>query len=272
MKYLGFIKILLITLLLQACEQSMEFAGNSVEVDFRICESVPTRSGKMIFNVGDSIGIFAVKRVDVNKPALPGSQNNQAHNVKWVKTAEGWRPASAVDKVVWVQDGTPLDFYAYYPYQRDVMNPDSIILAVQKNQIDEQALILSDFLRAVNIQGLTEGVVELNFSHQFALINVKLIREGGGIESDAALVATDVCTKVAFNLGTGVQTPMETGRVQLFCENPASHIYQGIVPAQEFTGGTATFQIDDKGVTYVYAFKDMTLQPGSCQRFELNLK
>ena len=272
MNNFGFIKILLIALLFQACEQSMERVDDPLEVDFRVCESVPTRSGKMVFDIGDSIGIFAVKRVDVNKPALPGSQNNQAHNVKWVKTAEGWRPASAIDKVVWAQDGTPLDFYAYYPYQEEVKNPESIILAVQKNQIDEQALVLSDFLRATNTQGLTEGVVELNFSHLFALLDVQLIREGGDIAPDAALVVTDVCTKVSVNLGTGIQTPVEMGRVQLFCANPSTHVYQGVLPAQEFVGGTATFQIDDKGVNYVYTFKDMTLQSGSSQKFELNLK
>ncbi len=272
MRCLLFIEILIATLLFQACEQSMELVDRPVEVDFRICESMSTRSGKMLFAVGDSIGIFAVKRTDVNKPALPGIQNNQAYNVKWIKTVEGWSPASAIDKVVWVQDGTPLDFYAYYPYQREVENPESMILAVQKNQVDEQAFMLSDFLRAANTQGLTEGVVELNFFHLFALMDVKLIREGDVVATDATLEASDVCTKVSLNLGTGVQTPLEMGRVRFFCENPSMRLYRGILPAQEFLGGIATLQIDEKGVTYVYAFKDMALRSGSCQKFELNLK
>lgn len=272
MRYLDVIKILLVTLSFQACEQPMELINEPVEVDFRICESVPTRSGKMFFEVGDSIGIFAVKRIDMSEPALPGIHNNQAHNAKWIKTIDGWLPASPLDKVVWPQDGTPLDFYAYYPYQSNLVNPDSIIIAVRNNQIDEQSLIASDFLRAVNMHGLTTGEVELRFSHQFVLMNVKLSHKGMNIAPDATLIAADVCTKVFLNLGSGMQTPMEWGRVQFLCENPSLHVYQGILPVQEFVGGIATLQIDDQGINYVYAFEDMKLQSGFCQKFEIDLK
>ena len=55
-------------------------------------------------------------------PALFG---NQAHNAKWVKTDEGWQPSSLWDKIVYPQDGAELDFYAYYPYSRDAIDPEA---------------------------------------------------------------------------------------------------------------------------------------------------
>ncbi|MFR3331571.1 MAG: fimbrillin family protein [Odoribacter splanchnicus] len=267
-----FVKILFIALLLCACEQAVEFVDIPAEVDFRICESLPTRSGKLDFAIGDSIGIYAVKRVDANVPALPGVTSNQAHNVKWIKTVDGWRPASPMDKVVWTQDGSPLDFYAYYPYQREAVNPEEIILSVQKNQIDEQSFLQSDFLRAVNAQGMTEGEVELRFSHALTMLEVKLASEQVAITSDATLVASEVCTKVALNLGSGIQTSLETGRVQFFCVNPEDHVYHVILPSQEFADGNAVLQIDVSGIIYVYALKNLMLQSGSRQKFEINLK
>lgn len=272
MKHFRFVKILFVALLFQACEQSVCEIAVPTEVNFRICESLPTRSGKISFAIGDSIGIYAVKRVDANKPAVLSAQNNQAHNVKWVKTTKGWRPASPMDKVVWSQDGTPLDFYAYYPYQRDAIDPTAIILSVQKNQTDKQDLVSSDFLRATNLQGLTTGEVELKFTHLFAMLDVQLKRDGSSIAPDATLTASDVYTKISLNLGSGTQTPQETGHVQFLCSNPTVNMYQAILPAQNFVDGTPVLKIDEQGITYVYALKNVTLGSGSRQKFELNLK
>lgn len=42
--------------------------------------------------------------------------------------------ASLKDKIVYPQDGTELDFYAYYPYSRDAINPESIPVGVKPDQ------------------------------------------------------------------------------------------------------------------------------------------
>ena len=90
--------------------------GQGKEVTFRISRFDETfsRATATNFEVGDSIGIYAVKHDATGGNSFPALFGNQAHNAKWVKTDEGWQPSSLWDKIVYPQDGAKLDFYAYY--------------------------------------------------------------------------------------------------------------------------------------------------------------
>lgn len=104
-------------------------------------------------------------------PALSG---NQAHNAKWVKTDEGWQPASLRDKIVYPQDGAELDFYAYYPYSRDAINPEGIAVGVKPDQRTIEGRNGSDWMVATNTTGVNEGEVELLFRHVMAVVEVEI--------------------------------------------------------------------------------------------------
>ena len=110
--------------------------GQGKEVTFRITrfDEIFSRATATNFEVGDSIGIYAVKHDVAGGNSFPALSGNQAHNAKWVKTDEGWQPASLKDKIVYPQDGAELDFYAYYPYSRDAINPEGIAMGVKPDQ------------------------------------------------------------------------------------------------------------------------------------------
>lgn len=260
-------------MLFASCEQSdPQLEETSNEVHFVIHQSPMSRSGKELFNIGDSIGIFAVKRTNPNQIAVPGTAGNQTHNAKWIKTETGWMPASPFDKVIWAQDGTPIDFYAYYPYSREAVNPEAIVLSVSATQNVASLFEASDALRAANTQGLTGGDVDLWFEHLFALVDVNLKSETFTISSDMKVTARNVCTAVQLNLGTGVQTPMGTGNVTLHSVNEDGKMWHGILPPQEIAADHKLLQCEQSGEVFIYGASAVSLTSGSRQKFEINLK
>lgn len=257
-----------------ACERTpdVEVAPAAREVEFEIRQSLLSRAGKEEFSVGDSIGIFAVARSEAGSTALPGISGNQAHNVKWVKTEEGWLPDSPFDKVIWTSDGKPLDFYAYYPYRRDVADPTAIELSVGADQNGEGGLEVSDALRAVNTGGLTDGKVELVFNHLFSLLEVGVSSDVVPITSLMRVTVNGVATKVAMNLGTGESTALSEGTVVLLPVDSGHTLFQGILPAQSVPEGTKFLQCEQDGVVYIYQSDGVNLLPGQQRRFELKLR
>lgn len=262
------------SVLFAACEQSeyTQSEENQKEVHFLIRQSQMSRTGKEHFNVGDSIGIFAVKRTNPDEITVPGTSGNQAHNAKWVKTEEGWMPASPIDKVIWPQNGVPVDFYAYYPYSREAVNPEAIVLSVSSTQDVASAFEASDALRAANTEGLTDGDVELWFEHLFALVDVNLKSETFTIDSLMQVTARDVSTVVQLNLGTGVQTSVETGNVTLYGASTDGKVWYGILPQQEIAADQKLLQCEQSGEVYIYSTSGVSLTSGNRQKFEINLK
>lgn len=258
-----------------SCEQAIEpeTAYTPKEVQFSVSATALTRSGKEIFVLGDAIGIYAVKRSNAAIPVLPGLTGNQAHNAKWVKTEEGWRPDTPYDKVIWPQEGESVDFYAYYPYQQTAMNPTQIEMAVLSEQTTSQKLQESDVLRAVNANGQTEGVVDLKFDHLFTLASVQLSSDNFDVNTPAEVTVNNIATKVSINLGTGVQTPLLTGSIIMLNTDDGTPAYQAIIPVQDIPAGTSLLHCDLDGISYIYhTAENIHLQAGEIQPFNIKLK
>ena len=250
------------------------------EVVFQMdkAEDVFTKATGNTFDIGDSIGVYAVRRTNPEQVALPGLTGNQAHNAKIVKTAEGWRPASLEDKIVFPQDGTKLDFYACYPYDRNARNPQEYMFSVKTEQDEETGLKSSDFLVARNTTGMNDGVVQLTFSHALAMVRVK-VNAGPTVTPAAGLSVqmNDVKTGVVYDLGNDQLTFQETtGSIFLSREedgdNEASFTYIGYVPAQTIPAETALFRCILGGKVYIYQSESVELTRGNRTLFELTLK
>ena len=262
-----------VLLLFGACVQdhSAEYpepSSSAKEVNFRIHSSLSTRAGKSDFEIGDSIGIYAVKRTTSATVAVPAIQGNQAHNAKWVKTEDGWKPATPIDKVVWSQDSSPLDFYAYWPYSREASRPDSILFAV--NVMPD-----ADVLRAANIQGLTDGEVELVFQHAFSLVEVEILGENIDFLPELAVKAINVNTKTAWNIGTETFMHSEDGAtmVDFSVEDVEKRIFRVVLPPQQIAAETPFLQCDNGDIAYIYTpAESIDLRVGSLQKIRVTLK
>lgn len=247
--------------------------GQAREVVFRISRSDDSfaRATVTSFEIGDSIGVYAVKHGDGSLLAPSG---NQAHNAKWVKTDEGWKPASLKDKIVFPQDGTELDFYAYYPYSRDAVNPGEISMGVMADQTTGEGRNASDWMTAANTRGVNEGEVDLVFRHLMASVEVE-VRGGAVVVPDESLEVqmTEVCLTNSFNLGTGMFVAGSgTGAIDMWCADAESFTYKAFVPAQTLEAGTAVFWCLLGGKVYVYRGEEIVLEQGNRTRFVFTLK
>lgn len=268
---------LCLTMFVMSCTHTPdeEVESSQREIRFIIKSPLSTRSGMEEFAVGDSIGIYAAKRTQAGIPAKPTQSGNQAHNAKWIKTEDGWQPASVKDKIVWSQDNEPLDFYAYYPYQRDESNPETVRVCVNSKQDSEDAIRKSDVLRAANNKGLNNGEVEIQFEHIFSMIEVKLT--GSIISEDipVKVSANEIMTELHLDLGTGELSPSATknGHVELYCVDSTNMIYKGVLPVQQIEEGRAFLQCEFKDATYIYRSSPaIKLEPSVLQKFEIEVK
>lgn len=264
-----------ILIALTACEQTAvnsENPSNLCEVTFQINDNL-TRSGKTVFEIGDSIGIFALK--SVGDPQYPTASVLQATNTKWKKTERGWAPASPRDKVVWTQDGQPMYFYAYAPYRRDVITPGTddlrFNLPLPTAQTTLKKVEEADVLRAVNLKGLTGGSVDLFFEHQYCHITVRLkdVPEG-----TVSVNMVNVPINIAMNPANGAQTVTRIGSIKMKQTDTDSQLYTAVIPKMVAKGGEVLFQctINEENVFNYKPAQDIILQAGGQQTFEITMK
>lgn len=193
-----------------------------------------SRSTETGFEVGDSIGIFVTKRSEESVVTALKASSNYGSNVKWVKTEEGWVPATGRDKLNFPADGSPLDFYAYYPYNRNFTNPLEMVFEVKADQSTKSGLSASDLMMAVNEAGVTEGKVNLVFKHQLSMVNVEFINGKVSIGKTPKGKISGVATAAKLDWSarkvsavTGVKK-----EVMMMRTAAAGYHYSVIVPAQ----------------------------------------
>lgn len=254
--------------------------GQSKEVTFRISrfDGAFSRATATNFEVGDSIGIYAVKHNVAGENSYPALSGNQAHNAKWLKTDKGWQPVSLKDKIVYPQDGAKLDFYAYYPYSRDAINPEIIPVGVKADQRTVEGRNGSDWMVATNTEGVNEGEVDLLFQHVMASVEVE-IRGGNVITPNERLEVqmTEVCLTNSLHLGTGMFVAENgTGTIDMWrledATDMGSFTYRALLPAQTLGKGIPVFRCLQDGKIYIYRGEEIILERGYRTRFVFTLK
>ena len=255
--------------------------GQAREVTFRIsqADNLLARATATSFEIGDSIGIYAVKRDAPEKAKLPSVAGNQAHNAKWIKTKEGWIPASLKDKIVFTQDGSKLDFYAYYPYSRNAENPEKVLMSVNPDQRAEKGQKGSDWMAAFNTEGVNEGEVNLVFKHLMASVVVEVrASEILAPNEELQIQMTNILLGNRFDLGMNVFAPVEetAGTIDMKRQEEATEMnsftYKALLPAQTLKAGTPVFRCLQGGKIYIYHGEEIVLERGNCTRFIFTLK
>lgn len=246
------------------CSNDTQLEETQVGEQVQIRVAPLTRLAMTDFVEGDAIGIFAVERSNPQVAAIPSVAPGRANNAKWVKNAEGeWEPATVADRITWSQSGTPMDFYAYFPYDAKITNPAAIGL-----NLSEQTTA-SDVLRAANTQGLHKGEVTLAFNHVLARLDVRVTSMVAG----DVLRVKGVRTAASFNIGTGeVEATGEPATLLLSYEGQSADDkawFQAFLPAQTFSGQV---QCEHNGASYLFNFSDLTLEKGQVKWVDLKLK
>lgn len=306
MKRINYKRILLPAMLpamlFTSCSQNVieenipDTSGNGGDICFEINFAPQTRltidnEFKTSWETYDGIGIFAVRHATGAEGFLDPSGDNFIQNInmtygqggKWTPSIQLWWP-SGTDK---------LDFYAYYPYDKNVTDPTQIVFDVLADQsgwangrpdFSRQDLMIAKADN--NGKGYGKGeIVSLTFSHALAMIQLSIpsTGKGAGPEEETSVTLKGVKLKSIVNLGgaNGPEVNLAAGdnperevkmhRVEILGDRDSynNYTYRALIPAQELPAKDDFFLIasgnelyQGKGVT-----RNLTLTAGTAELF-----
>lgn len=128
------------------------------------------------FEKGDAVGLYVV-----NQPAELAASGNHADNVKFTYDGDRW---VAEKDLYWVDDKTPADFYAYYPYMESV-DIESCSISVQQDQSTEAGYKASELLfgKTLGIAPTPDPVL-ISTRHLMSCLLVELKTGTGWTDTD----------------------------------------------------------------------------------------
>lgn len=269
-----------------SCSEKMVDQQQEKAVNFIVTsDRMQTKASATAFAIGDAIGIYAVKRKTEDTPANPTASGNYAHNVKWVNTENGWRPADVKDVIVYPEDGTRLDFYAYYPYcdykgdDEGNNDPRNFWFELQGDQNEGDNFTFSDFMAASNQNGNTQGEVELKFEHKLSLLEMELEAENGiDLQDLSEVYVSDVISCFYMNFYTNEMElwededrikPLYMKQIQ---DIDGKLVFQVLLPSQTIAQGKTLFNYVVGDIKYVYKSDELELLPGTKTRFKIKLQ
>ncbi len=144
----------------------------------------------LLFDVGDSIGIYSTLWMDMTTPKELLFTGNYRDNIPYYMVSEedNWSSPTPIKYPI---DGRSIDLYAYYPYMPDPMNTDTQLkLSVNPDQSKLADYKKSDFKAAVTKDvNRFSGPFHFDFYHRLSQVKFELVA-GEGVDVEFLLGAT----------------------------------------------------------------------------------
>lgn len=138
---------------------------------------------------GDKIGVYIVKGGGALLPS-----GNYADNIEFTYSGGTW---TTTTPQYYPNDGDNLSFYAYYPYDAGMSNPNAYNFNVPIDQASNNGEYYkkNDFLWA-KLENITksDNAIALQFSHALAMIEIKIIENAYTPPAVNLLEAVTDCT------------------------------------------------------------------------------
>lgn len=237
---------LLISLALFSCEGEMidkSLGARPANINAIITNTNNRMSGDAWEN-GDSIGIYMKREnIDLNAGIL-------ADNIKYVNYGSStFSAANPDEEILFPFNGSNVDFIAYFPYKKDIVNHTYPVDV--NNQNNQSAL---DLLYSNNAIGLnsTNPNVSLTFTHQMSKIILNITPENATADlSDITIKITNASLKALFLLSDGsLSAPTEIGDLFFKVSSNGKFAEAILIPMSNLIGRTLVFNIG--GETYIY--------------------
>lgn len=220
------------------------YSGSSaINFDASIGEmsEVKIRMSGKTWDANDAIGIYMKKAGQ----GLSGNIVNSAENVKHTTPGTNkFTPANLAQGLQYPEDGSAVDFIAYYPYTASISG--YVYKVDVSTQTSQPAIDLIYSNNAVNQNNTSPVNVGLQFTHQLSklVINVKA---GNGVGSLNGLVTTvtGLNTKADFALADGTLSSLsDVADIRLNTgANGADMISEGIIIPSSGAGRTFVFTV-----------------------------
>ena len=249
-----------------------------------------------LFEKGDEIGLFVVKRKKDQSATLDES-NNFFHNAKLICLG-GTKCILDGGKIEYAPEGEVLDFYAYYPYNPDITNPAEIAFHVSSDQNGETEekynYSQSDLLAAqpvLNVEKRPDGlsyIVYLKFKHLMSMVHVDIPKlqmngvdlKGVGPRETLNMVFPKVKTGGVFNLITQEFELSEDEESEIIMHRVErkdsdkyfdQYSYRVLFPAQDIAANEI-IHFEQDGIFYIFKMEDaVSLSAGSAKRYRIDM-
>lgn len=191
-----------------------------------------------------------------------GEDNELLHtnNRKW-NYSDGVWSIEGEEYMLWKDNSTPVDVYAYSPYIEGVTDNKNISFQVKDNQ-SESNTNESDLLGCTIPQYKNNGIasLQLTFKHVLAQIKVNLTygNSVGENPSASSFKIKNVMTGVSYDATTGIAiSNMESKKDVTVAKSSNGNIYTAILPAQTLTGELIEITVNNN--TYTYNINEGTI-------------
>jgi len=271
---------LLASLLLLSCdkeeEEKMDEDTGKTEIPLvdgtEICFSyMQTKSTDYDFEVGDEVGIYAVKRNGNQKGTLKNT-GNAADNKRFRFDGDVFVAVDEGNKIFY-EAGTVLDFYVYYPYNSTVSDVTAYSFSVSDNQSED--FDKNDLCWAGNETGNMTNPITLRFKHKLSQVHIRF--NTGSVDKLTSAKIHNVIPSASLNIQTGEVTTTGTAKQSselfLYGKSDITYVYRSLVPEQDVKKGTTLFSFVVNDIEKEFkASEDISFKSGSRHSFEFALQ
>lgn len=217
------------------------------------------------FEANDTIGLYIVPFDESNTTPGEISSLSYAANIGFTYDGVSWNTVSG-SKVYWSDGTTKTDFYAYYPYDKNLVgsNPRNYSFAIKADQQTKKGYEASDFLWAkTSAVSPTKDPVDLSFYHKLSKIRINVKTELPGLDVQLADATTSILNTeqvATIDLADGSATAGSAGKstILVFQHSTPVNGYilsaEAILIPQTVQSGIPLIQIaiPSNGSTYTY--------------------
>lgn len=172
----------------------------STEVRFRSTVENLTKASGTTWSQNDNIGIYMFKS---GSSLDDNSIINNGENIQYVTEYGNGYFVTANTKLEYPEDGSNVDFIAYYPYKAQVNDFVYKVDVSNQNDLENIDLLYSDNLTERNINS---PVGNLQFAHQLSYLTLNLKSTDGTQFTYTSATINGIKDKADFNLKDGTLT------------------------------------------------------------------
>lgn len=268
MKKLGITWNLALLVMLCACNEEQPNASMSDEQSREVrftstVETAMTRAAGAAWTTGDRIGVYMLKS---GETLAQGSLLGEGAYV--TNAGDGNFVSATNTPLEYPEDGSAVDFIAYYPYQEDVVSPYIYNINVA-DQTDPEKI---DLLYSKNLTGrdLSSPTGNLQFYHQLSTLVLKLKGENlTGVQVEIS----GLPTQATFALADGTLTvdDASTGDITMYTNADATEVSAVLIPQILTEPLSLTMTLNGKTQNFNVTIKDNELKAGERYSFTANV-
>lgn len=231
-----------------------------------------TRATDNLFETGDQIGIYVVKRTNPNIPGVLEPSGNFADNKLYRIDNNGQLQPYDNSNKIYLLPNEVYDFYAFYPYQN--IKNKQFSYSVFCNQNEKSSYQRSDLMQSKVLNVRNTNNVNLTFKHLMALIELHFKKESEFSVTNVSML--DFNRKCQIDIQTGETVAVsDVATIDMFKygETETNYIYRALIPEQEIKNNKQIFKIsrnDNAYMIYVKENGNSFVQNGSKKIFPCN--